>query len=232
MNLQVVIKTVSAQPLAAVRRRALNRDIGHTWTPALDLVWDFLRRHKDLRADGHNCFLYHHPAHSDGTIDIDFGVHVIRTFEGEGEVICTETPAGEVAMATHVGSYDKLAAAYAAPIRGARRPVASSAGARGKYTAIGPTTRRSSRRHLFARIMLLLSGISKSALRLSLFSLGHCGAQLRGIEASVSLALVSVFPKWVIGKKGVLEITRAKNRNFNMTKWTKTGREFILGVHQ
>jgi len=37
---------------------------------------------------------------------------VIRRFEGECEVICTETPAGEVAMTTHVGSYDKLAAAY------------------------------------------------------------------------------------------------------------------------
>ena len=35
-------------------------------------------------------------------------------FEGEGEVICTETPAGEVAMTTHSGSYAKLAAAHAA----------------------------------------------------------------------------------------------------------------------
>lgn len=45
-------------------------------------------------------------------MDIDFGVQVIRPFEGEGEVICTKTPAGEVAMTTHVGSYDELAAAY------------------------------------------------------------------------------------------------------------------------
>ena len=112
MNYQVVTKTVSAQPLAAVRRRALSRDVGRIWKPALDLVWEFLRRHEGLRADGHNCFLYHHPAHRDAAMDIDFGVQVIRPFEGEGEVICTETPAGEVAMTTHVGSYDKLAAAY------------------------------------------------------------------------------------------------------------------------
>jgi hypothetical protein len=46
MNCQVVTKAVSAQPLAAVRRRALSRDVGRIWKPALDLVWEFLRRHK------------------------------------------------------------------------------------------------------------------------------------------------------------------------------------------
>jgi effector-binding domain-containing protein len=112
MTCQVVTKTVSAQPLAAVRRRALSRDVGRIWKPALDLVWEFLRRHEGLRADGHNCFIYHHPAHRDEAMDIDFGVQVIRPFEGEGEVLCTATPAGEVAMATHVGSYDKLADTY------------------------------------------------------------------------------------------------------------------------
>jgi hypothetical protein len=52
MSYEVVSKTVSAQPLAAVRRRALPRDIGRIWKPALDLVWEFLRRHKGLRTDG------------------------------------------------------------------------------------------------------------------------------------------------------------------------------------
>ena len=112
MNYQVVTKTISAQPLAAVRRRAFSRDVGRIWKPALDLVWEFLRRNEGLRADGHNCFLYHHPADSSAPMEIEFGVQVIRPFEGEGEVICTATPAGEVAMTTHVGSYDKLAAAY------------------------------------------------------------------------------------------------------------------------
>lgn len=112
MDYQVVPKTVSAQPLAAVRRRALTRDIGRVWKPALDLVWEFLRRHEGLRTDGHNCFLYHHPAHRDDAMEIDFGVQVIRPFAPEGEVIFTETPAGEVAMTTHIGGYDKLGAAH------------------------------------------------------------------------------------------------------------------------
>ena len=112
MNYKVVTKTVGEQHLAAVRRRALSRDVGRIWKPALDLVWEFLGRHEGLRTDGHNCFLYHHPARRDEPMDIEFGVQVIRPFEGEGEVICTETPAGEVAMATHIGSYDRLAGAY------------------------------------------------------------------------------------------------------------------------
>ncbi len=112
MNYEVVTTTVGALPLAAVRRRAFSRDIGRIWKPALDLVWEFLRRHEGLRIDGHNCFVYHHPIQRDAAMDIDFGVQVVRRFESEGEVTCTETPAGEVVMTTHVGGYEKLAAAY------------------------------------------------------------------------------------------------------------------------
>jgi len=112
MSYEVVTKTVSAQPLAAVRRRVLIGDVGHTWKAALDLVWEFLRRHEGLRTDGHNCFLYHHAANGEAAMDIDFGVQVIRPFEGEGEVTCTETPAGDIAMTTHIGSYARLGAAH------------------------------------------------------------------------------------------------------------------------
>lgn len=114
LNYEVVTRNVSAQLLAAVRRRVFIRDIGRTWKPALDRVWEFLRRHEGLRADGHNCFLYHHLANGEAAMDIDFGVQIIRPFEDEGEVICTETPAGEVAMTTHIGNYAGLAAAHAA----------------------------------------------------------------------------------------------------------------------
>ena len=112
MSYQVITKTVGAQPLAAVRRSVFIGDVGRAWKPALDLVWEFLRRHDGLRTDGHNCFLYHHPANREGTMDVDFGVQVIRPFSDEGEVVCTETPAGEVAMTTHIGSYAGLGAAH------------------------------------------------------------------------------------------------------------------------
>ena len=114
MNYQVVTKTISAQPLAAVRRRVRIGDVGRAWKPALDLVWEFLGRHEGLRTDGHNCFLYHHPALAEPAMVVDFGVQVIRPFQDEGEVVFKETPAGEVAITTHIGSYDKLAAAHQA----------------------------------------------------------------------------------------------------------------------
>src|SRR5262245_37110847 len=74
MNYQVVTKTVSSQPLAAVRRRVRIGEVGRAWKPALDLVWEFLSQQKGLRTDGHNCFLYHHPAPDEAEIVVDFGV--------------------------------------------------------------------------------------------------------------------------------------------------------------
>jgi hypothetical protein len=62
MSYQVVTKTVSAQPLASVRRRVRIWEVARAWKPALDVVWEFLRRHEGLRTDGDNCFLYHHPS--------------------------------------------------------------------------------------------------------------------------------------------------------------------------
>src|ERR1700746_3311697 len=57
---------------------------------------------------GHNLFLYHHPERRDQAMNIDFGVQVVRPFEPEGDVRCTETPIGEVARTVHVGPYDRL----------------------------------------------------------------------------------------------------------------------------
>jgi len=112
MNYEVVTKTVNSQVLAAVRRRVTIGEVGRAWGPPLDLVWEFLRRTDGLRTDGHNCFLYHHPPNRETPMEVDFGVQVSRPFEGEGEVKCIQTPAGEVVMTTHIGSYAKLAAAH------------------------------------------------------------------------------------------------------------------------
>jgi effector-binding domain-containing protein len=112
MSHTVIIQTVPAQPIAAVRRRVHIDQIAGAWKPALDQVWAFLGRNAGLRAEGHNVFLYHRPARREEPMDIDFGVQVIRQFPSEGEVISTETPAGEIATALHVGPYDQLAAAH------------------------------------------------------------------------------------------------------------------------
>ena len=53
--------------LAAVRRHVAITGIASAWKPALDKVWEFLGTQPGLRAgtDGHNVFLYHHPARRD-----------------------------------------------------------------------------------------------------------------------------------------------------------------------
>ena len=45
-------------------------------------------------------------------MNVDFGVEVTRSFETLGEVYATETPAGEVATAVHIGGYDGLNEAH------------------------------------------------------------------------------------------------------------------------
>jgi effector-binding domain-containing protein len=113
MAINVSVQTVPARTLAAVRRKVRIDQIGAAWRPALDQVWQFLSQHPELRSDkqnndGHNIFLYHHPASRREPMDIDFGVQVTRLFPKEGEVFATEMPAGKVATAVHAGPYERL----------------------------------------------------------------------------------------------------------------------------
>jgi effector-binding domain-containing protein len=108
VSIDVSVRTVASVKLAAVRRRVAISGVGTAWKPALDQVWEFLRTQPGLRIDGHNVFLYHHPARRDLPMDVDFGVEVCCGFDGAGEVYATETPAGQVAVAVHVGGYDRI----------------------------------------------------------------------------------------------------------------------------
>ncbi len=107
MAIVISVQIVQPRKLAAVRRQVAVGGVGSAWRPALDRVWEFLRSHPGLR-DGHNVFLYHHPAHRGLPMNVDFGVEVTRSFEPVGEVYETETPGGEVATAVHVGGSDLL----------------------------------------------------------------------------------------------------------------------------
>src|SRR5262249_14657536 len=112
MAYEVKVQTLSPRTLAAVRRRVAIKDIATAFKPALDSVWAFLRTHPGLRTDGHNVFLYHHE--SPAMMPIDFGVEVVRSFVGEGDVTCVTTPVGEAAVVVHRGPYTELAAAHQA----------------------------------------------------------------------------------------------------------------------
>jgi len=107
MERPVSIQTASPRLLAAVRRQVRIGQVASAWKPALDQVWGFLRQNPGLRTDGHNIFLYHHPNVGELTMVVD-GVQVTRPFTRSGEVLSTETPAGKVASARHIGSYERL----------------------------------------------------------------------------------------------------------------------------
>jgi len=104
----VSVEVVPTRKLAAVSRQVRLGEVGGAWRTALDRVWDYLRTHPGLRTDGHNVFLYRHPDHRDDLMDVDFGVEVSRSFESSAEVHEVDTPAGEAAVATHIGAYDRL----------------------------------------------------------------------------------------------------------------------------
>jgi len=114
MTIPVNVQAVHARKLAAVRREVAPGGIGAAWGPALDKVWEFIRSRPELRTDGHNIFLYHHPKQPGAPILCDFGVEVTRTFESAGEVYATETPEGEAAVAVHRGPYNRMHEAYKA----------------------------------------------------------------------------------------------------------------------
>lgn len=111
MSYFVTTETVAAQPIAAVRARVRIPQIATAWKPALDQVWTYLRAHPEVQP-GANVFLYHHPVRREDPMEIDFGVAVQQAFSGDGAVISTATPAGQVATTLHVGPYSGLAAAH------------------------------------------------------------------------------------------------------------------------
>jgi len=112
MPVSVNLQTVHPRKLAAVRREVAPGAVGSAWGPALGKVWEFIRSQPGLRTDGHNIFLYHHPAQPGAPILCDFGVEVTRTFESAGEVYATGTQGGEAAVAVHRGPYNRMNEAH------------------------------------------------------------------------------------------------------------------------
>jgi len=110
MSAEVTVVQVGPRRLAAVVRQVRVGEVGAAWGPASNLVWAFVRAQPGLWTGGHNVFLYRHPAAGESTLEVAFGVEVGRPFEGEGDVVPVETPAGTVATAVHRGSIAYLLA--------------------------------------------------------------------------------------------------------------------------
>ena len=104
---QVALETVQPQVFAAVRANVEIKEIMNAWEPAIYQVKAHLAEHPELAA-GRQVFLYHHPAHRQSPMDIDFGIEVSQPFADSGSVKCVSTPGGQVATAVHLGALNAL----------------------------------------------------------------------------------------------------------------------------
>ena len=80
MPVSVNVQTVHPCKLAVMRREVPPGAVGEAWGPALGKVWPFIRSQPGLWTNGHNIFLYPHPARPGAPLLCDFGVAVTRTF--------------------------------------------------------------------------------------------------------------------------------------------------------
>jgi effector-binding domain-containing protein len=110
MNYQVEVRRVEAQTTAVVRRRASQGELSRVVPQGCGEVWAFVRA--GLPNPGRHLALY-----LDGEINLEVGVEVAQPFAGDGQVVCSSTPAGLVATAAHLGPYDRLGDAHRAVTR-------------------------------------------------------------------------------------------------------------------
>jgi effector-binding domain-containing protein len=113
MNYEIAVQTVAAQPAAVVRARLAWNKLGGNLIPLLDKVYVAVRTGSVVQT-GQNIFIYREPTRE--SVAVEIGVEVSQTFEPVGEVVYTETPAGGVAMAEHIGPYAGLGKAHEAVI--------------------------------------------------------------------------------------------------------------------
>ena len=103
----VVLLTVSAIPVAVVRRVVKSSELSRAVPECCGLAWKAVRA-KNVKA-GRNVAIYW-----DGSIRLEAGVELQGPFAEEGEVVRSTTPAGAAASITHFGPYGGLGAAHAA----------------------------------------------------------------------------------------------------------------------
>lgn len=108
MSHQISVVDVAPRPLAVVRERTAWEELPSTIVRLLDQVYAFLKTASVVQ-NGHNIVVY-----LDNTPSVEIGVEVSGTFEPEGNVVASTTPAGRAASAQHVGPESGLPATHQA----------------------------------------------------------------------------------------------------------------------
>ena len=110
MASQMTLVRVEAQTTAVIRARVRMSDIPGAIMPMVDRVWAFIRG-AGLTGHGHNVWLYR--SADQGEVDVEIGVQLAPPFDGEDDVVPSQTPAGLAAHTVHYGAYDRLPQVHA-----------------------------------------------------------------------------------------------------------------------
>jgi effector-binding domain-containing protein len=108
MDYQIRVERHPAQTTAVVRCLARQSALSEVVPRCCGEVWTFLRA-AGFPKPGRNLALY-----LDGAINLECGVVVTHAFTGNERVVCSSTPSGLVATATHWGPYSRLGEAHRA----------------------------------------------------------------------------------------------------------------------
>jgi effector-binding domain-containing protein len=106
------IRTEQAKPtpLAVVRRRVKHDEFSRVVPEACGIVWGAIKA-AGAKGGRHVAIYRHTP---DGQFDLEVGAEVGSPFAGQGEVVASSLPGGEVATTTHFGPYQRLGEAHKA----------------------------------------------------------------------------------------------------------------------
>lgn len=104
------IEQVKPVPIAVVRRRARKNELSRVVPEACGTVWNALKA-AGIRGGRHVAVYRHAP---DGQFDLEIGAEVDDAFAGDGHVVGSTLPGGQVATSTHFGPYNQLAGAHQA----------------------------------------------------------------------------------------------------------------------
>ena len=107
------VQIATPRAIAAVRTRVRAGRVAAVFKEFLDQVYAAARSGA-IELDGQNIFVYRDVAENPGAIDVLFGVGAKAPFADVGSVTYTQLPLGEVAAATHWGSYADLGNTHSA----------------------------------------------------------------------------------------------------------------------
>jgi effector-binding domain-containing protein len=109
MTQVVELRQVEPCPIGVVRRRAIQKELSRVVPAACGEVWQYFRA-TPVAKPGRHVAVYLDC--TNGEINLEVGVEVDRPFTGDGNVVCSTTPAGKVATTAHLGPYGRLGEAH------------------------------------------------------------------------------------------------------------------------